>query len=245
METRAHYAAVGAFVLTMIVLAFAAVLWLARGELTDAIRPLRHLFQRPGDRAQNQRGGRIQRRAGRQGGSEVRIDPDNVELIRVTVDHRPERRDQDRRRGERRDQHPERRLVYPDRRRHAGGGAAAAEAGRALRGDPLAPLAPGERHGARAAAARKVERHGRAGQRAARREEPHRAWREPGEFPRFHRRPRRPQQGPCGTRRQRQRDSGAPRSFIDNVDKSYAGPDGLGKQLSTAASPISTGSRRT
>ncbi len=34
METRAHYAAVGAFVLTMILLALAAVLWLARGELT-------------------------------------------------------------------------------------------------------------------------------------------------------------------------------------------------------------------
>jgi phospholipid/cholesterol/gamma-HCH transport system substrate-binding protein len=34
METRAHYAAVGAFVLAMIFLAFAAVLWLARGALT-------------------------------------------------------------------------------------------------------------------------------------------------------------------------------------------------------------------
>jgi len=34
METRAHYVAVGAFVLAMIVLAFAAVLWLGRGELT-------------------------------------------------------------------------------------------------------------------------------------------------------------------------------------------------------------------
>src|SRR5216684_1027813 len=34
METRAHYVAVGAFVLTMIVLAFATVLWLGRAELT-------------------------------------------------------------------------------------------------------------------------------------------------------------------------------------------------------------------
>jgi phospholipid/cholesterol/gamma-HCH transport system substrate-binding protein len=34
METRAHYAAVGAFVLAMVVLAFAAVVWLARGALT-------------------------------------------------------------------------------------------------------------------------------------------------------------------------------------------------------------------
>jgi phospholipid/cholesterol/gamma-HCH transport system substrate-binding protein len=34
METRAHYVAVGAFVLTMIVLAFVAVMWLARAQLT-------------------------------------------------------------------------------------------------------------------------------------------------------------------------------------------------------------------
>ena len=34
METRAHYVAVGAFVLAMITLAFVAVLWLARAQLT-------------------------------------------------------------------------------------------------------------------------------------------------------------------------------------------------------------------
>jgi phospholipid/cholesterol/gamma-HCH transport system substrate-binding protein len=34
METRAHYVAVGAFVLAMVVLAFVAVLWLGRAELT-------------------------------------------------------------------------------------------------------------------------------------------------------------------------------------------------------------------
>src|SRR5712691_12380153 len=34
METRAHYVAVGAFVLAMIVLGFAAVVWLARAQLT-------------------------------------------------------------------------------------------------------------------------------------------------------------------------------------------------------------------
>jgi phospholipid/cholesterol/gamma-HCH transport system substrate-binding protein len=34
METRAHYVAVGAFVLAMVVLGFAAVLWLGRAELT-------------------------------------------------------------------------------------------------------------------------------------------------------------------------------------------------------------------
>ena len=33
MEIRAHYVAVGAFVLLMVALAFVTVLWLARGEL--------------------------------------------------------------------------------------------------------------------------------------------------------------------------------------------------------------------
>ena len=37
METRAHYVAVGAFVLAMITLAFAAVLWLARSEFTTQL----------------------------------------------------------------------------------------------------------------------------------------------------------------------------------------------------------------
>ena len=34
METRAHYVAVGAFVLAIVTLAFVAVLWLARAQLT-------------------------------------------------------------------------------------------------------------------------------------------------------------------------------------------------------------------
>src|SRR5260370_7381155 len=39
METRAHYVAVGAFVLAMVALAFVAVLWMARSSLTtDYVR---------------------------------------------------------------------------------------------------------------------------------------------------------------------------------------------------------------
>ena len=34
METRAHYVAVGGFVLTMVALALVAVLWMARASLT-------------------------------------------------------------------------------------------------------------------------------------------------------------------------------------------------------------------
>ena len=45
METRAHYVAVGVFVLTMVVLAFVAVLWLGRAELTTQYARYDILFE--------------------------------------------------------------------------------------------------------------------------------------------------------------------------------------------------------
>jgi len=69
----------------MISVAFAAVLWLARAQLTTAIRDLRHLFSPAGEWIERRRDGRVQRRpAGRV--KEIRIDPSNVEQIRVTVE---------------------------------------------------------------------------------------------------------------------------------------------------------------
>ncbi len=100
METRAHYVAVGAFVLTMVVLAFAAVLWLARGATEYAIRAVRHLFHRPGQRPQQRRAGRVQRRPGRP----VSDGPDRPDQCRADPGHRrdrPDRRDQGRRRRQR------------------------------------------------------------------------------------------------------------------------------------------------
>ena len=47
METRAHYVAVGAFVLAMITLAFAAVLWLARAQLTTEFANYQIYFTGP------------------------------------------------------------------------------------------------------------------------------------------------------------------------------------------------------
>ena len=47
METRAHYVAVGAFVLAMITLAFAAVLWLGRAELTTQFAKYQIFFKGP------------------------------------------------------------------------------------------------------------------------------------------------------------------------------------------------------
>ncbi len=67
METRAHYVAVGAFVLTMIVLAFATVLWLGRAELTTQYAKYDIYFVGPVSGL-------------------IKLDPANVEQIRVTVE---------------------------------------------------------------------------------------------------------------------------------------------------------------
>ncbi len=85
METRANYVAVGAFVLAMIVLAFAAVLWLARGQLTTQYADYDIYFEGP---VTGLRGGSTVEYNGVPVGrvSDIRIDPANVELIRVTVE---------------------------------------------------------------------------------------------------------------------------------------------------------------
>src|SRR5688572_12186161 len=85
METRANHVAVGAFVLAMVVLAFAAVLWLTRGELTTRrahydiyfLGPVTGLRQGAGVEYNGVPVGAVQ---------DVRIDPDNVALIRVTIE---------------------------------------------------------------------------------------------------------------------------------------------------------------
>lgn len=84
METRAHYVAVGAFVVVMIVIAFAAVLWLTRGALTTQYAHYYVYFEGP---VTGLRSGAPVEYSGVPIGkvSDVRIDPDNVELIRVTL----------------------------------------------------------------------------------------------------------------------------------------------------------------
>lgn len=85
METRAHYVAIGAFVLAMVILAFAAVLWLARGALTTQYAHYDIYFNGP---VTGLRVGAAVDYNGVPVGkvSDVRIDPANVELIRVTAD---------------------------------------------------------------------------------------------------------------------------------------------------------------
>lgn len=85
METRAHYVAVGAFVLTMIVLGFAAVLWLARAELTTQYARYDIYFKGPVSGLRN--GAAVEYNGVPVGKvADVRIDPENVERIRVTAE---------------------------------------------------------------------------------------------------------------------------------------------------------------
>jgi phospholipid/cholesterol/gamma-HCH transport system substrate-binding protein len=85
METRAHYVAVGAFVLVMISVAFAAVLWLARAQLTTQYATYDIYFTGP---VSGLRDGATVEYNGVPAGrvKEIRIDPSNVEQIRVTVE---------------------------------------------------------------------------------------------------------------------------------------------------------------
>ena len=84
METRANYVAVGAFVLFMIVLAFGAVVWLAGGELNAPEARYQIYFTGP---VSGLRKGAAVEYNGVPVGTveEIRIDPDNVALIRVVI----------------------------------------------------------------------------------------------------------------------------------------------------------------
>ena len=88
METRANHVAVGAFVLAMVVLAFVAVMWLARGTPTQYAH-YDIYFQGP---VTGLRKGASVEYSGVPVGkvADVRIDPANVERIRVTVEIEPD-----------------------------------------------------------------------------------------------------------------------------------------------------------
>ena len=89
METRANYAAVGAFVLCMVVLALVAVLWLAGGELNAEQKRYSIYFTGPVSGLKE--GATVEYNGVPVGKVEdVRIDPQNVALIRTTVEIDPE-----------------------------------------------------------------------------------------------------------------------------------------------------------
>ena len=84
METRAHYVAVGAFVIVIIFLAFGAVLWLGGIKLSEA-RDTYYVFFK-GSVAGLSKGSAVQYNGipvGRVG--DIRVDPNNIAQIQVTV----------------------------------------------------------------------------------------------------------------------------------------------------------------
>ena len=85
METRAHYVAVGAFVLAMVALAFIAVVWVGRSELTTEHATYLINFRGP---VSGLRVGAPVEYSGVPVGkvTDIRIDRDNADSIRVTVE---------------------------------------------------------------------------------------------------------------------------------------------------------------
>src|SRR5246500_3367645 len=84
METRAHYVAVGAFVLVAFFLPFVAVLWLGRSEFSHTKRY--YIFFR-GSVAGLNKGSQVQYNGIPVGHVvDIRDDPDDVEKIQVTVE---------------------------------------------------------------------------------------------------------------------------------------------------------------
>ncbi|HUI35297.1 MAG TPA: MlaD family protein [Stellaceae bacterium] len=85
METRAHYVAVGAFVLALVFLAFTAVLWLAGTQFAVSYDHYDIFFKGPVTGLS--KGAAVDYNGIRVGQvSEIEIDPNNVEQIRVTVE---------------------------------------------------------------------------------------------------------------------------------------------------------------
>ena len=85
METRAHYVAVGTFVLAVIFLAFVAVLWLGRAEFGQRAKQYYIFFR--GSVAGLNKGSQVQYNGipvGRV--AAIRVDPGNLEQIEVTVE---------------------------------------------------------------------------------------------------------------------------------------------------------------
>ena len=85
METRAHYVAVGAFVLAVIFLGFVAVLWLGRAEFAQDNKKYYIYFR--GSVAGLNKGSQVQYNGIPVGRViDIRVDPGNLEQIQVTVE---------------------------------------------------------------------------------------------------------------------------------------------------------------
>src|SRR5215831_557257 len=85
METRAHYVAVGAFVLAVIFLAFVTVLWLGHAEFGQQAKQYYIFFR--GSVAGLSKGSQVQYNGIPVGKVvDIRVDPNNLEQIQVTAE---------------------------------------------------------------------------------------------------------------------------------------------------------------
>src|SRR5258708_34579076 len=85
METRAHYVAVGTFVLVVIFLGFVAVLWLGRNEFSQQAKRY-YIFFRGSVMGLN-KGSQVQYNGIPVGRViDIRVDPHNLAQIQVTVE---------------------------------------------------------------------------------------------------------------------------------------------------------------
>jgi phospholipid/cholesterol/gamma-HCH transport system substrate-binding protein len=85
METRANYVAVGAFVLAVVVAAFAAVIWLGRVEFSEVHKPYYIFFR--GSVSGLSKGSSVEYNGIPVGRViDIRVDPDNISQIQVTVE---------------------------------------------------------------------------------------------------------------------------------------------------------------
>ncbi len=85
METRAHYVAVGAFVLLVVFAAFGSVLWLGRIEFRQELNPYYIFFK--GSVSGLSRGSVVQYNGIPVGHvRDIRVDKDNVAQIQVTIE---------------------------------------------------------------------------------------------------------------------------------------------------------------
>jgi len=85
METRAHYVAIGAFVLALVFLGFTAVLWLAGTQFAVSYQHYDIYFKGPVTGLS--KGARVDYNGIPVGQvSDIAIDPNNVEQVRVTVE---------------------------------------------------------------------------------------------------------------------------------------------------------------
>lgn len=85
METRANYTAVGAFVLALAAAAFIFVIWLAKVQFDKAIQP--YYIMVTGTVTGLVEGGPVRYRGVNVGTvTDIRINPDNVEEVRLTIE---------------------------------------------------------------------------------------------------------------------------------------------------------------